>query len=99
MGNLTISLDDAVIQQARVRAIQEGTSVSAKVREFLMAYTQQGTPSQTTASMPSPTHQSIDPANELLQLMAQVRAEARPMAATDADTAPKPPPAPTTQTF
>ena len=98
MGNLTISLDDAVIKQARVRAIQEGTSVSAKVREFLMAYTQQGTPSQTTASMPTPT-QSIDPANELLQLMAQVRAEARPMAATDADTAPKPPPAPTTQTF
>ena len=98
MGNLTISLDDAVIQQARVRAIQEGTSVTAKVREFLMAYTQQETPSQTTASMPTPT-QSIDPANELLQLMAQVRAEARPMAATDADTAPKPPPAPTTQTL
>ena len=96
MGNLTISLDDAVIQQARVRAIQEGTSVSAKVREFLMTYTQQETPSQTTASMPTPT-QSIDPTNELLQLMAQVRAEARPMAATDADTAPKPPPAPTTQ--
>ncbi len=98
MGNLTISLDEAVIQQARGRAIQEGTSVSAKVREFLMAYTQQGTPSQTTASMPTPT-QSIDPANELLQLMAQVRAEARPMAATDADTALKPPPAYTTQTF
>ena len=59
MGNLTNSLDDAVIQQARVRAIQEGTSVSAKVREFLMAYTQQGTPSQTTASMPTPTHHPV----------------------------------------
>ena len=40
MGNLTISLDDAVIKQARVRAIQEGTSVSAKVREFLATYAQ-----------------------------------------------------------
>lgn len=40
MGNLTISLDDAVIRQARVRAIQEGTSVSAKVREFLATYAQ-----------------------------------------------------------
>lgn len=38
MANLTISLDDAVIRKARIRAIQEGTSVSAKVREFLARY-------------------------------------------------------------
>ena len=38
MTNLTISLDEAVIRKARIRAIQEGTSVSAKVREFLSRY-------------------------------------------------------------
>lgn len=40
MTNLTISIDEAVVRQARVRAIQEGTSVSAKVRDFLTAYAQ-----------------------------------------------------------
>jgi plasmid stability protein len=38
MTNLTISLDETVIRKARIRAIQEGTSVSAKVREFLSRY-------------------------------------------------------------
>lgn len=38
MSNLTISLDDAIIRKARIRAIEEGTSVSAKVREFLAHY-------------------------------------------------------------
>jgi len=40
MTNLTIALDEHVIRQARIRAIQEGTSVSAKVREFLTEYAQ-----------------------------------------------------------
>ena len=38
MSNLTISVDDQLIKQARVRAIQQGTSLSAKVREFLQHY-------------------------------------------------------------
>ena len=38
MSNLTISIDDAIIKRARVRAIQQGTSLSAKVREFLQGY-------------------------------------------------------------
>lgn len=38
MTNLTISLDDAIVRDARIKAIREGTSVSAKVREFLRAY-------------------------------------------------------------
>ena len=38
MSNLTISVDDHLIKQARVRAIQQGTSLSAKVREFLQVY-------------------------------------------------------------
>lgn len=38
MANLTVSLDEGLIKQARLRAIQEGTSVSAKVRELLSRY-------------------------------------------------------------
>lgn len=40
MSNLTLSLDEAIVKKARLRAIQEGSSVSAKVREFLFAYAQ-----------------------------------------------------------
>lgn len=38
MTNLTISIDDKLIRKARVRAIEEGTSVSACIREFLAVY-------------------------------------------------------------
>jgi plasmid stability protein len=38
MTNLTISLDESIVRGARIRAIQEGTSVSAKVREYLASY-------------------------------------------------------------
>jgi plasmid stability protein len=38
MSNLTIAIDDQLIRKARVRAIQEGTSVSARIRECLPAY-------------------------------------------------------------
>ncbi|MBK6868108.1 MAG: hypothetical protein IPG98_09365 [Burkholderiales bacterium] len=38
MTNLTVSLDEHIIRKARLRAIEEGTSVSAKVREFLARY-------------------------------------------------------------
>lgn len=38
MSNLTIAVDDELIKLARVRAIQQGTSLSAKVREFLQSY-------------------------------------------------------------
>lgn len=82
MTNLTLSLDDELVKRARIRAIEEGTSLSAKVREFLAVYIQQGTPVQ-AATPPSAPAQPIDPATELLQLMAQVRAEARPEAAAD----------------
>lgn len=69
MTNLTLSLDEELVKRARIRAIGEGTSLSAKVREFLAAYTQSPTvPTQTT-----------DPASELLALMARVRAEAEPV--------------------
>jgi hypothetical protein len=50
MSNLTISLDDTIIRKARIRAIEEGTSVSAKVREFLAHYAK--VDSMNTAALP-----------------------------------------------
>jgi len=38
MANLTLMIDDAVLRRARVRAVQEDTSVNAEVRGFLAAY-------------------------------------------------------------
>ena len=35
MKNITLKVDDATYQRARVRAAKAGTSVSAMVREFL----------------------------------------------------------------
>jgi plasmid stability protein len=42
MANLTLAVDADLIRRARVRAIQEGTSLSAKVREFLQHYVDGG---------------------------------------------------------
>ena len=44
MSNITISLDETLIKQARIKAIQEGTSLSAKMRELLSLYVRQDTP-------------------------------------------------------
>lgn len=38
MANLIISLDKGTIRSACIRAISEGTSLSAKMRDFLSAY-------------------------------------------------------------
>jgi plasmid stability protein len=38
MSNLTLSIDEELIRRARMRAIEQGTSLSAKVREFLRDY-------------------------------------------------------------
>ena len=47
MTNLTISLDENLVKQARIKAIQEGTSLSAKVRELLSLYVRQDMPTAT----------------------------------------------------
>ena len=39
MANLTIALDDDLLQKARVRAAQQGTSVNAVLREYLEEWT------------------------------------------------------------
>jgi hypothetical protein len=36
MSNLTISVDEAVLKQARMRALEEGTSVNALLRDYLL---------------------------------------------------------------
>ena len=58
MANLTISLDENLVKQARIKAIQEGTSLSAKVREMLVAYVRQYLPSTPLAIPKLPVSQS-----------------------------------------
>lgn len=36
--NLTVVVDDDTLKRARIRAIQENTSVNALIREYLAAY-------------------------------------------------------------
>ena len=38
MANLTITVDDALLRRARMRALEQGTSVNALLREYLVAY-------------------------------------------------------------
>lgn len=38
MANLTIAIDDELLKQVRIRAIHEGTSVNAVVRDYLTDY-------------------------------------------------------------
>lgn len=37
-SNLTIIVDDETLRRARIRALEQGTSVNAILREFLEAY-------------------------------------------------------------
>lgn len=38
MANLTVTIDDDLLRRARVRAFEQGTSVNALLREYLVAY-------------------------------------------------------------
>ncbi|MCL2785423.1 MAG: hypothetical protein FWD55_08345 [Propionibacteriaceae bacterium] len=38
MTNLTLAIDESVLRRARIRAVQEDTTVNAEVRDFLIAY-------------------------------------------------------------
>lgn len=77
MTNLTISLDESIIRKARIRAIHEGTSVSAKVREFLAQYARvdASTAAQAKISLPvftggSGLQNGIDPSSNRSMLQA-----------------------------
>jgi len=36
--NLTVTIDDEVLRRARIRALEQGTSVNEQVRQFLESY-------------------------------------------------------------
>jgi plasmid stability protein len=38
MANLTVTIEDEVLRKARIRALEQGTSVNALLREYLRAY-------------------------------------------------------------
>ena len=38
MANLTITIDPTLLREARVRAVREGTSVNAILRDYLQEY-------------------------------------------------------------
>ncbi|MDA2933168.1 hypothetical protein MYX82_02370 [Acidobacteria bacterium AH-259-D05] len=38
MANLTITVNEDVVKKARIRALEQGTSVNAVLREYLEAY-------------------------------------------------------------
>ena len=38
MSNLTITIDEDVLKRARMRALDQGTSVNALLRDYLTAY-------------------------------------------------------------
>jgi len=59
MSNLTISVDEQLIKQARIRAIEQGTSVSAKVREFLTQYAGIGIASKATMPVSLPVFNGV----------------------------------------
>jgi plasmid stability protein len=35
MANVTLNIDDALLRRARIRALEQGTTVNALVRQFL----------------------------------------------------------------
>jgi plasmid stability protein len=39
VANLTLSVDDELLRRARIRALEEGTSVNALVRDYLERFT------------------------------------------------------------
>ncbi|MGH7884673.1 MAG: DUF6364 family protein [Thermodesulfobacteriota bacterium] len=38
MRNLTITIDEKILQKARIKALEQGTSVNAILREYLESY-------------------------------------------------------------
>lgn len=38
MGNVTLAVDDDVLRRARIRALEQGTSVNAVIRQYLESF-------------------------------------------------------------
>lgn len=67
MKNITLKIDDETYQKARVRAAEEGTSLSSMVREFLIALEQKNV---------GRTRTETDRVERLLKLFEEADAEA-----------------------
>ena len=46
VANLTLSIDDETLRAARIRALEQGTSVNAVVRDYLSTYARPGSASE-----------------------------------------------------
>ncbi len=44
VANLTLAIDDDLLRRARIRALEQGTSVNAVVRDYLAAYVDTDSP-------------------------------------------------------
>ena len=44
VANLTLAIDDDLLRRARIRALEEGTSVNALVRDYLATYVDTDSP-------------------------------------------------------
>lgn len=74
MKNITLKIDDETYRKARIRASQEGTSVSAMVRKFLIDRTQE-VADQNEATLPSAAHEKR--VAELTAFFAEMDAKAK----------------------
>ena len=50
MANLTITIDESLLKRARIRALEQGTSVNALVRTYLEAWAGEVDAGQRTAA-------------------------------------------------
>lgn len=48
MAKLTIALEDELLRRARIRALEQGTSVNVLVRDYLTAFADQNRDQRTT---------------------------------------------------
>ncbi len=86
MANLTLSIDDKLLQAARIRAVKEGTSVNEICRQAMEAYARprgdrlgryRAVQTQVDA-MPRPTRAAVAPVGTRDQLYQQMFAERSP---------------------
>lgn len=64
MTSLTINIDEAIIKRARIRALEQGTSVNAVLDEYLRRYVGE--------------HTGHDAVDALVRLARESRAESEP---------------------
>lgn len=76
MSNLTLSIDDELLEKARLYAIAHDTSVNAMVREYLSSIAAQVTEAHHVARPETVAPASGMPTDDLRQLTDEVAAQA-----------------------